>query len=76
MRKSTRFGLLTAMSGLLLTGCQTAPSRVLPDLVPYPQEVQLATAQEMTGAACPVMAAMIVDYGLVRDQIRALGDPQ
>jgi uncharacterized protein YceK len=64
--------LLAVTLALPLAGCGQVHSRALPDLVPYTQSVQAQAAGELEGGACPALAGMIVDYGMVRDQIRAL----
>ena len=71
---------------LLATGCATEPSRTTvvktPDLIPYHADVQARAADELgqLGPPCPrdtviegcsAVHRLVVDYGFVRDQIRA-----
>lgn len=66
---------------MLLTGCAqgifkaeappTLERLAVPDVVEYPQEFRDKAASELDGGACPAMADMIVDYGVMRDQARA-----
>lgn len=72
MKSWNKCALLAVTLSLPLAGCAQGHSRVFPDLVPYTQSVQSQAAGELEGGACPALAGMVVDYGMVRDQIRAL----
>lgn len=60
--------------GLLLAGCTTVPSSRLmcPELVQYPAGQQARLAQEMEEATGKIWPTFIRDYGLLRDQCRAI----
>ncbi len=59
---------------MLLTGCAGGiSSNALPPLVKYDDEFQAKAAEEIDslGDGFPHVKILIVDYGKVRDQIRA-----
>ena len=74
-----KYVIASLLSLTLLAGCATASFSALkeadrltvPDVVEYPGPALDKTSNELDGGACPAMADMIVDYGVMRDQARA-----
>ena len=84
MRASVWKTFAILASATLLSGCGTKISSVVatPDLYQYAPEIQQRAANELTDlgppcprttfvAGCSAVKTMVMDYGKVRDQIRA-----
>lgn len=68
---------------MLLAGCSSIHSKlapattaavdqiVVPAVIEYPAKVQDEAAAEMKAGKSPVLAELVVDYGVMRDQARA-----
>lgn len=69
---------LLLIGAVLLSGCaqgDTDGTLATPTLFPYTQEQQDQAADELASLpAGSVIAQMIADYGLVRNEIRAMRD--
>lgn len=74
MKRAT-IGLITL---LWLPGCSTTGSNfaackvTAPALVNYSAKTETAAAAEVLGGSCPVMAGMLADCAVMRDQTRLL----
>jgi PBP1b-binding outer membrane lipoprotein LpoB len=69
-----RLGLIRGLTAsLLLSGCATAPSEVVcPIPKDYSLEIQRQAANELESLPVnSVVASMISDYGVVREELRA-----
>lgn len=70
--ETRRFALLLFLI-LLLTGCATGRSSVIPALVEYPSEIQNKAAEEYrTLPDDSALKRFVRDYGLLREQIRLM----
>lgn len=69
-----RYAIIVLLSSVLLTGCETIRSDALtaPDVINYDQETLSKAAAEMESGVAPTLNMMVVDYGVMRDQSRAL----
>lgn len=69
-----KYAIIALLSLVLLPACSTIRSDELtaPDVINYPEETRKKAATEMTTGSCPTLNEMIVDYGVMRDQARAL----
>jgi hypothetical protein len=60
---------------VLLGGCATPafdPRQVTPDIISYNKEIQAQAADEIEAGTCSALTDMVMDYGVMRDQVRAL----
>jgi len=66
--------IIVLLFSVVLTGCETIRSDALtaPDVINYPQEVLDKAAFEMESGVAPTLSELVVDYGVMRDQSRAL----
>jgi uncharacterized lipoprotein YmbA len=70
--------ILLGISILLLAACGSTAtdhrleSLIIPDVKEYSEDSQNNVADEMASQTCPNMAQYIVDYGLLRDEVRAM----
>lgn len=56
---------------VLLSGCATAHSNVMPDVVNYTRPVMNKAADEIEQGTCPTLGeTMMPDYQVMRDQAR------
>ena len=45
---------------------------ITPDVIVYSKEFQEKAANEIESGMCPVLTELVIDYGIIRDQTRAL----
>jgi len=72
LKSWTKFAPIPLMCLMLLSGCETVPSRVLPDIKPYSKSVMVQAANEIESNTCPALNNFMVDYHIMREQTRAL----
>jgi hypothetical protein len=67
-----RYATALMMLILPLGGCHGAPSSALPDEQQYSKATQMRAAEEMKAGSCPTLNRFTVDYGVMRDQTKAI----
>ena len=60
-----------AIVALLLVGCKGSVTITCPSLVQYSPEFQKAALAELDAIKAPHLEALLADYGILRDAVRA-----